>query len=354
MAVRPGEPPVQRPALPPDGLPRGKDWANVYADPTASPDSGFVEVAGKVGEGINLDGDPRTGFASPAGEKGVDNRFYKALGCWKFYRGAAGESPSFVTANNRMRDGGWTMVVVVSGAGDDPMNDDQVRMGVFMSADTLVKDGTGNVAKDYTFRIRPHADYEALFEGKIANGRLTTAATPRAFLRDAGFGRGLELLQARADLQLQADGTLKGYIGGYRPFQAIFEGFLDHHGWTIESNTGVELPALWYALRRNADYSPTGPLGPKTHISFALRVQAAPAYVTDPEGQGLVSGVKSYRAAAPAGEGLMRYPPRPPGYRVVDGLVTPASGAPAAPLTAEELTRLATHPRQVAATAKRP
>ena len=66
---------------------RGKDRANVYTNPTSTPDPGLVGVSGTIAEGLNLDGDVKTGFTSPAGEKGIDNNFYKALGCWKTYRG---------------------------------------------------------------------------------------------------------------------------------------------------------------------------------------------------------------------------------------------------------------------------
>ena len=56
---------------------RGKDRANVYVNPTSTPDTGLVGVSGTIGEGINLDGDEKTGFTSPTGEKGIDNNFYK-------------------------------------------------------------------------------------------------------------------------------------------------------------------------------------------------------------------------------------------------------------------------------------
>jgi hypothetical protein len=62
---------------------RGKDKASVYKNPETYPDPGVLPVEGTIGEGINLDGDTATGFTSPAGDKGVDNNFYKALGPWR-------------------------------------------------------------------------------------------------------------------------------------------------------------------------------------------------------------------------------------------------------------------------------
>ncbi|WP_156467004.1 MULTISPECIES: hypothetical protein [unclassified Phenylobacterium] len=69
---------------------RGRDRANVYVDPGSTPDPGFIEVSGKVAEGVNLDDDLRTGLVSPTGERGVDNAFYRAVGCWKSVRGRPG------------------------------------------------------------------------------------------------------------------------------------------------------------------------------------------------------------------------------------------------------------------------
>jgi hypothetical protein len=51
-------------------------------------------------------------------------------------------------------------------------------------------------------------------------------------------------------------------------------------------------------MKRHADFSPTGPKGEKTHISFALRVDAIPAFVTIPDGSVLVSDVRSYKEVA--------------------------------------------------------
>ena len=119
---------------------RGAEKANVYIHPETTPDPGLVGVSGDIAEGINLDGDASTGFVSPTGEKGIDNTFYKTLGCWKTYRGPPRLSSGSLTMNDAMREGSWTIVVVVSGKGSDPMNDSNVDVGFYMSGDKLVKD----------------------------------------------------------------------------------------------------------------------------------------------------------------------------------------------------------------------
>jgi hypothetical protein len=305
---------------------RGKDRANVYTNPTSIPDPGLAGVSGTIAEGLNLDGDDSTGFTSPAGEKGIDNNFYKALGCWKTYRGPHRLSSGALNFNDAMRNGAWTTVIVVAGEGPDPMNDDHVKVGFYVSNDKMVKDGLGNIARDYTFRIAPDAKYEGLLPARTVNGRIVSTAPADIMLHDPSYTGNLELLRARVDLEMKPDGSLLGYVGGYRPWEPVYRGWVNARGTVIEVLTWVQLPAVYYALRRNADYSPAGPGGEKTHISFALRVDALPAFVTTPDGSREVASVESYKAIA------SKEPAKPPAlpFRVVDGIV-PDPKYPAGP-----------------------
>jgi hypothetical protein len=296
---------------------RGKDRANVYTNPTSTPDSGLVGVSGTIAEGLNLDGDEKTGFTSPTGEKGIDNNFYKALGCWKTYRGPPRLSSGALQFNDAMRNGSWTTLIVVSGKGTDPMNDRKITVGFYVSDDKMVKDGNGNIARDYTFRIKPHAKFEAVLPARSVNGRIISTGPADIMLRNPAYDRDLELLRARVDLTMKPDGALKGYVGGYRPWEPIYRGWVNARGPVIEALTWVQLPSVYYALRRNADYSPKGSKGEKTHISYALRVDALPAYVLVPDATKVAGSVESYKAIAP------QEPERVTGLfaLVVDGIV---------------------------------
>ena len=296
---------------------RGKDRANVYVNPTSTPDPGLVGVSGTIAEGLNLDGNESTGFISPTGERGIDNNFYKALGCWKTYRGPHRLSSGALNFNDAMRNGQWTTVMVVAGDGADPMNDDHVTIGFYVSKDKMVKDGLGNIARDYSFRIAPDAKYEGILEARTSGGRITSTAPTDIMLRDPGYTRDLELLRGRVDLEMKPDGSLTGYIGGYRPWEAVYKGWVNARGPVIEVLTWVQLPGVYYSLQRNADYSPTGPSGEKTHISFALRIEALPAFVITPDGSKEIAMVRSYKAMAPKENSLADRLP----FRVVDGIV---------------------------------
>jgi hypothetical protein len=314
---------------------RGKDRANVYINPTSIAESGeFFPVTGSVAEGLNLDGDARTGFVSPTGEKGIDNAFYKALGCWKTYRGPPRQSSGALQFNDAMRDGSFTVVIVASGTGKDPMNDPNVTVGFYNSPDKLVKDGAGKVTRDYTFRIKPDAEQEALFKARTVNGEIrSTKPTDEVWLRDPSYSRKIQLLKAQLDLKMAADGSLKGYLGGYRPWAPVYKGWVDARGPVIESLTWVRLPDVYYALKRYADYSPTGPKGEKTHISFAYRVEGVPAYVMVPDAKTQVAQVVSYKAQAP--KAVVAEAPAVP-FGVIDGIVVPRGGK-AVSQTAEQM-----------------
>jgi hypothetical protein len=300
---------------------RGKDRANIYVHPELARDPGLTGVTGKIGEGLNLDGDAKTGFVSPDGERGIDNSFYRTLGCWKYLRGPAREASNSLSRNDEMREGLWTVVVVVSGEGPDPMNDPNVRVGFYNSPDKMVKDANGGIAGGYTFRIQPDARFEAILKAKTVNGVIvSTAPAEEVWLRDPSYARELQLLKAQLRLTMQPDGSLKGLLAGYRPWQRFYQGMVEARGSVIEQLFWVELPGIWHALKRNADYSPAGPAGEKTHISFAMRIDAVPAFVMTPDAKTQVASVESYKSVAPpAGPPLHAFITNK--YRIVDGIV---------------------------------
>jgi hypothetical protein len=296
---------------------RGEHRENVYIKPWTTPDPGMVQVSGRIAEGFDLDRNASNGFSSPTGETGIDNNFYRALGCAKSYRGPPGLSSGAVATNDTMRNGGWTVLVVLHGAGSDPMNDDNVDVGLYMSGDKLVKDGNGDISPDYTFRIKP-SKLEGIFKAKSANGVIATKAPmPEVWMRDPGGARDLQLLQAQLKLKLNPDDTLEGHIGGYRPWKTVYDALVNARGTVVEVLGWIELPAVYYALKRNADYSPTGSGGEKTHISYALRLHAIPAFAMTPDATNLVNSVVSYRANYPKSDDI----PPSPAFGAIDGLI---------------------------------
>jgi hypothetical protein len=108
----------------------------------------------------------------------------------------------------------------------------------------------------------------------------------------------------------------------------------------MEALGWVRLPDAWYAWRRYADYSPTGPRGEKTHISIGIKVDAVPAYVVAPDGKTDLTQIASFKAAAPAPvdapHHLVITAPDGKVYEWKDGLMV-LKGQPAVTQTAEQL-----------------
>jgi hypothetical protein len=214
-----------------------------------------------------------------------------------------------------MRNGGWTVVVVVHGMGQDPMNDRNVEVGFYMSEDKMVKDGNGEIARDYTFRIKP-SKLEGIMQATTSNGVIESKGfTPEIWMRDPGGVRDLQLLRARLKLAMQSDGSLTGYVGGYRPWIPVYTALVNARGPVVEILSWVELPSIYYALKRNADYSPSGRRGEKTHISYALRVNAIPAFVMTPDAITQVASLASYK------DRVQPDPPPKPAFGAIDGMV---------------------------------
>ncbi|MAP96161.1 MAG: hypothetical protein CMK07_14540 [Ponticaulis sp.] len=279
---------------------RGEGRANIYMEPWTYPDTGLTPVTGTIGEGLDLDGDTSNGFVSPDGETGIDNETYHTLGCWHAYRGPVRGSMTAMSHNDHMREGAYSILIVVSGKGDDPMNDDNVQVGFYDGRDALVKDARGNIAKDYSFIIAPHAKYETIFDARTVNGEVISKTPVEAmWMQDHGYTTELELLRAQLRFSMNDDGTLTGYLAGYRPWYPLYMAWVHARGTVMEAITWVELPSVWYALKRNADYSPDGADGERTHISYAMRITAIPAYVMVPDASEEATDLVLYTDQAP-------------------------------------------------------
>jgi hypothetical protein len=222
---------------------RGKGKANVWVNPESAKDKGFVGVEGKVSWGLNLDGDETTGFVSPDGTiKGVDNQFYKALGCWKYFRGPPRTSYNAEVSANGLLSSGTAIVFVASGKGDDPLNDPDVRFGIYASPDGIVKDAMGNVTPGFTFRIQPSATVDAIFEARTVDGVIqSTRPAERVVLRDPTYAGATEFLEAQITFRMHPDGRLVGEVGGYRPWLPLYKRWIATGARRIELVSGAEL-----------------------------------------------------------------------------------------------------------------
>jgi len=271
---------------------RGPHMDNVYENPTIVPDQGLIEVTGKLAYGFDLDGNPNTGFTGVDGTPGVDNNFYRVSGCILAFRGPHRRGARIAITNEAMQNGLYQILVVVSGA-KDPVNDDDVTVALYTSDDRMVKDANGKIAADYTFRVDAKPTYHTVFKAKIKDGVLTS---DRTFLfrthdnTDAEQYNVLDLYKAKVRWELNADGSMSGFVGGYRDWSQTY---LEKAGgdvwWGNATGAGTredlghyDLTAWYQALRRNADGLPDPKTGKNRGISTVYRFSMVPAFIVTP------------------------------------------------------------------------
>lgn len=262
---------------------RGPNYEDVWANPTLAPDlGGLPPVSGDISYGFDLDGAVKpSDFTSPDGRKGIDNNYYRAAGCWASYRGHPYKSQRGVGINGYMRDGLYTILVVVSG-NEDPMNDANATLSFFESKDRVIKDANGQVARDASFAIDPGVRNQSTLKVRIRNGVVETASPQEIRLRDEAWNRRMtdqiQLAQGQLQFTMGEDGGLEGYVGGYREWKMLYKRQAVN-GRDTEMLQGIDLPSFYYALERHADADPDPQTGRNRRISVAYRLRAVPAFV---------------------------------------------------------------------------
>lgn len=276
---------------------------SVYAQPWTVPDPGLFEVSGSIAYGFDLDNDPTTGFTSPDGKvKGIDNQYYRAIGCVSAWRGPSWEGHHAKYVMETMRDGAFTVLMLVSGEGADPANDPNVTVAFYQSRDKIVKDALGGVTPDYTYRVEPSL-LQSTVPAKTVGGVIETRAPSFINIRSVD-NVPMKIEQGRMRFEIKPDGSLEGFIGGYRSVNDMY-GELAGGGATFELTMLMNTPAVWYALQRRADFRPNAS-GKNTYISMAYRYYGQRAIVALPDASAEL--VKAELVPVPAQAAA---PPRP-------------------------------------------
>lgn len=285
-----GAPDVVPPSITERGSIDGKA-VNVYMNPTSAPDPKIKIAKGKKGYGINLDGrvGPNDFIDLETGEQGADNMLARVVGCFESFRGTPTLRPSYPAGHwaqpaEAMR--AW--VIEVSGV-DDWRNDDQVEIGVYRAVQPVVRGLTGEAIRDMTFQIDPNPHAWNRMRGQIKNGVLMSEPTHFQMIGDPYGVAYYDFREARLRMTIAEDGSALAILGGYFNWLPLYMNFA-MGGAKAESTLSVDLPGMYYALRRNTKVDDSGQsLG----VSAAYRIEAIPAFLIQPE---------SPPSAAPSGE----------------------------------------------------
>jgi len=267
---------------------RGNRKDNVYVHPETMPDPGLKQAGGRYAYGFNLDG---KGAASPNSFEdpdthapGVNNQLYRVMGCIRSYRGLPrpGRPDLPETHWDVMRNVLPAWIISV-GSTDSLDKDGPVTVRIDRALERITRDASGDsVQADMTYRIDPDPRLRNTLPGRIEKGVVTLAEPAEIRITlDPYIIPELHFLQARLRLELKPDGRLLGLVGGYQPWFNLYYSKANQ-GYVREYAASLDVPALYYALKRNADYDPDPKTGENRAISSAYVIEAVPAFAIDP------------------------------------------------------------------------
>jgi hypothetical protein len=241
----------------------------------------YHQVAGKTGIGLNLDGKVKpTDFTSPAGEKGIDNQLYRAIGCTRLFRSPDGTYAHFT--DMWVREIGFNRILFELTNVDNLNNDDDVDVTLYRGMDRLLTDATGaNIVPGGSNRVDERFGKRFIrhFKGKIKDGVLTTEPVDVEWPWAVFLARpGTYLIKGmRLNIKLTDKGG-EGIIGGYADVdswaQQLVRSWSTHHS----SYGGLSQPSLYPVLRQLADGYPDSS-GRMTAISSALKVSMVQVFI---------------------------------------------------------------------------
>jgi hypothetical protein len=284
---------------------------NLCLNPEAGkPDPFFRAVTGKniAVEGIDLDGQDSRADGKPApgtcahddfrgmnGERGIDNQFYRLVGCTKSFQ-STGQSNTFEI---EMYTGSWGILLTLKGVAD-LHNAKNVEVGIYASADPIQLSPTREALANATYASDQDPRFRATTHGRIVNGVLTTDPVDVRFHWTVnGIHLERPLQDARMRMTFTSDGGMEGILAGYTSvedlydFQYGFRNGKDAKGNPANSRliagsangaAGVlqhTCNGAYFALKQLADGHRDPKTGQCTAISTQYKIKAIPAFVVD-------------------------------------------------------------------------
>lgn len=250
---------------------------SAWVNPQATPDPNLNMVTSRFALGFDLDG--KTGpasFENPmTGETGVDNQYFRALGCFTAHRGTYAARPatwSYMWDIVAPAMPAWLMSVTA----DDFKNGPAI-VSFYRAREHIERDVNNNVLPDLTFRIDPDLRSQISFKGEIHDGvvSITEHGDLHAVWGEMVLLTDLRLSNTHLRLSLRDDGTADGVLGGYQPWKdTISDGY--------RSAMGADSLGEYWNIRKLADANPDPKTGMNQDISVAYRINAVPAFLIPP------------------------------------------------------------------------
>ena|SRR5579862_3137785 len=255
--------------------------------PTSVPDPQIETVAGSgpghFAYGFNLVGHPTAySFEDPDTHELIQNQMWRVLGCFTVYQVKHpvipyNEAIAWDTAEDDMP--AWLLSI----SGPDLSHDGDVTVTFDRSLDIAMRNAHGVLLSGSSYVIDSDPRSHSVFKGHIKDHVITIEPGDFAMQGESQFYAVLRFRQTHLRLKMNDDGTLAGIIGGYQPW-------LDYYYYLAvrsEVTAQVDVPGVYYAMKRLADGIPDPATGQNSAISAAYYFEAVPAFLTA-AGGGLV------------------------------------------------------------------
>jgi hypothetical protein len=269
---------------------RGPNCENVWHAPQIVQDPlPYRTVEGKKGYGANLDGTTdgaatvttckHEKFVSPEGETGIDNQYYRFIGCERFVQGGQHHAPA--NAKKRTIQYQINRILLELTGVDDERNDPDVALAIYRGKDQLMVDAMENAVPFQSQRI--DEDIPPIrVKAKIVDGVLTTEPTDVIW---EGVLHERRLLLRGMSLRLKLDGVkAEGLRLGYVDIDRLWLSYsrIGKWGGNIYGGSG---PAAYKAMRELADGYKDPKTGQCTALSSARKYEFVRSYVIHPRSE---------------------------------------------------------------------
>jgi hypothetical protein len=256
----------------------------------------YKTVQSKISYGLDLDGDasgkpndsyvcPHQNFTGPAGEKGVDNQYYRAIGCERNHRGPDGKVGDILIGDKSALMSDYTIVILLRNV-HSLVNDDNVEVILASSQDLPIADSQQNFIRDASYHVTANPHWRNVLHGHIHDGVLTTDSKDIVLQRQLGIGarrgRPVDWDFARSKLRLtfNPDGTLSGVMGGYVPLTMYMLQAIGGGAGTVTVGN-QDCNSQYRTIKALADGERDPATGQCNRISDARLIEATPAFVFD-------------------------------------------------------------------------
>jgi hypothetical protein len=241
----------------------------------------YREAQGKLAIGLNLDGKVGpTDFTSDAGEPGIDNQLFRAIGCTRLFRAPDGTFAHFT--NMWVREMNFNRILVELSDVDSLVDDDAVNVTLYRGKDRLMTDATGaNIMPGGSNRVDERFGKRFIhhLKGKIENGVLTTEPADvrwpwAVFLQRPGA---YDIRGLRFNVELGPEHA-EGVVGGYADIETWYAQLIRSWSTHHSSYGGLSQPSLYRQLHRLADGYPDES-GAMTALSSAITIRMTQVFI---------------------------------------------------------------------------